>query len=126
MVHAWTPALTPARLGEIGLAAAENETAFTCHPALAAQWATTSVEEPRPPWGDTRPGQPGVRLRCYLHPHGPSAHPATSAAPDTETRPALLRSSPSPVEVRPGQRRLTHRTGTRRLGVRPVQLVPDT
>jgi hypothetical protein len=45
----------------VDVAAADDETAFTFHTALAAQWATTSVER------TTREaGQPGVRLRCYL------------------------------------------------------------
>ncbi|MDA5147597.1 DUF6207 family protein [Streptomyces sp. AD681] len=45
----------------VDVAAADDETAFAFHTALAARWATTSVER------TTRdPGQPGVRLRCYL------------------------------------------------------------
>ncbi|WP_226487564.1 DUF6207 family protein [Streptomyces parvulus] len=45
----------------LDIAAADDETAFTFHTALATRWATTSVER------TTRdPGQPGVRLRCYL------------------------------------------------------------
>ncbi|CAM5514301.1 putative protein OS=Streptomyces tendae OX=1932 GN=GUR47_38235 PE=4 SV=1 [Streptomyces tendae] len=45
----------------IDIAAADDETAFTFHTALAARWATTSVERTTP-----APGRPGVRLRCYL------------------------------------------------------------
>ncbi|MGW0191515.1 DUF6207 family protein, partial [Streptomyces sp. NPDC003362] len=41
--------------------AADDETAFAFHAALAARWATTSVERTS---GDA--GQPGVRLRCCL------------------------------------------------------------
>ncbi|MFE0418380.1 DUF6207 family protein [Streptomyces tendae] len=56
----------------IDIAAADDETAFTFHTALAARWATTSVER------TTRdPGQPGVRLRCFLdlrQPLGPPGH----------------------------------------------------
>ncbi|MGW1291104.1 DUF6207 family protein [Streptomyces sp. NPDC002586] len=45
----------------IDIAAADDQTAFAFHTALAATWATTAVER------TTRyPGQPGVRLRCYL------------------------------------------------------------
>ncbi|WP_239106211.1 DUF6207 family protein [Streptomyces rubrogriseus] len=45
----------------VDVAAADDETAFAFHTALAARWAATSVER------TTRdPGQPGVRLRCYL------------------------------------------------------------
>ncbi|MER7682653.1 DUF6207 family protein [Streptomyces sp. NPDC096934] len=45
----------------IGVAAADDRTAFAFQTAPAAMWAATSVEH------TTRdPGQPGVRLRCYL------------------------------------------------------------
>ncbi|MBQ0890869.1 hypothetical protein KBZ94_39145 [Streptomyces sp. RM72] len=45
----------------VDVAAADDETAFAFHTALAARWAATSVER------TTRDaGQPGVRLRCYL------------------------------------------------------------
>lgn len=45
----------------VDVAAADDETAFAFHTALASCWAATSVER------TTRdPGQPGVRLRCYL------------------------------------------------------------
>ncbi|WP_174855232.1 DUF6207 family protein [Streptomyces rubrogriseus] len=45
----------------VDVAATDDETAFAFHTALAARWATTSVER------TTRDaGQPGVRLRCYL------------------------------------------------------------
>ncbi|CAM5367919.1 putative protein OS=Streptomyces tendae OX=1932 GN=GUR47_38235 PE=4 SV=1 [Streptomyces tendae] len=55
----------------VDIAAADDETAFTFHTALAARWATTSVER------TTRdPGQPGVRLRCYLDLRQPSARTA--------------------------------------------------
>ncbi|MEU7213882.1 DUF6207 family protein [Streptomyces sp. NPDC044989] len=44
--------------------------------ALAARWATTSVER------TTRdPGQPGVRLRCYLDLRQPLARPGETAGP---------------------------------------------
>ncbi|MFH8533218.1 DUF6207 family protein [Streptomyces tendae] len=43
----------------LDVAAADDETAFAFHAALAARWATTSVER------TTRDaGQAGVRLRC--------------------------------------------------------------
>ncbi|MGW7280205.1 DUF6207 family protein [Streptomyces sp. NPDC054844] len=57
----------------VDVAAADDETAFTFHTALAARWATTSVE--RTTW---EAGQPGVRLRCYLdlrQPLNPPDHP---------------------------------------------------
>ncbi|MFF9863260.1 DUF6207 family protein [Streptomyces tendae] len=45
----------------VDIAAADDETAFAFHTALAARWAATSVER------TTRDAaQPGVRLRCYL------------------------------------------------------------
>ncbi|MEU6449783.1 MULTISPECIES: DUF6207 family protein [unclassified Streptomyces] len=45
----------------VDVAAVDDETAFAFHTALATRWATTFVER------TTRdPGQPGVRLRCYL------------------------------------------------------------
>lgn len=45
----------------IDVAAADDATAFAIQEALAAQWATATAEH------TTRdPGQPGVRLRCYL------------------------------------------------------------
>ncbi|MEU7406733.1 DUF6207 family protein [Streptomyces sp. NPDC044948] len=45
----------------VDVAAADDETAFALHAALAARWATTAVER------TTRDaGMPGVRLRCYL------------------------------------------------------------
>ncbi|MFE5143813.1 DUF6207 family protein [Streptomyces fagopyri] len=45
----------------VDVAAADDQTAFAFQKALATMWAATSVER------TTRdPGQPGVRLRCYL------------------------------------------------------------
>ncbi|MFF8731655.1 DUF6207 family protein [Streptomyces sp. NPDC015171] len=45
----------------VDITAADDQTAFAVHTALAALWATTSVER------TTRDhGQPCVRLRCYL------------------------------------------------------------
>nr|BFD88594.1 DUF6207 family protein [Streptomyces sp. Xyl84] len=45
----------------VDVAAADDQTAFAFQSALASMWATTLVER------TTRdPGQPGVRLRCYL------------------------------------------------------------
>ncbi|MET9987710.1 DUF6207 family protein [Streptomyces rochei] len=64
-------------LAVVDVAAADDETAFAFHAALAARWATTSVER------TTRdPGQPGVRLRCYLdlrQPMSPSGAPSAMA-----------------------------------------------
>ncbi|MFD5858793.1 DUF6207 family protein [Streptomyces chartreusis] len=43
------------------VAAADDETAFALQEALAARWATATADR------TTRsPGEPGVRLRCYL------------------------------------------------------------
>ncbi|WP_446044696.1 DUF6207 family protein [Streptomyces olivaceus] len=59
-------AITDVHVSEPGLvvvdiAAADDETVRALHTALATQWATTGVAR------TTRdPGQPGVRLRCYL------------------------------------------------------------
>ncbi|MFC5200365.1 MULTISPECIES: DUF6207 family protein [Streptomyces] len=45
----------------VDVAAADDQTAFAFQAALTGMWAATSVER------TTRdPGQPGVRLRCYL------------------------------------------------------------
>ncbi|MEU9647168.1 DUF6207 family protein [Streptomyces sp. NPDC048188] len=54
----------------VDIAAADDETAFTFHTALAARWATTSVERT-----SRDPGQPGVRLRCYLDLRQPLSPP---------------------------------------------------
>ncbi|MES9524139.1 DUF6207 family protein [Streptomyces capoamus] len=45
----------------VDIAAADDQTAFAFHEALALVWATTAVERT-----NRDPGQPGVRLRCYL------------------------------------------------------------
>ncbi|MFJ3365725.1 DUF6207 family protein [Streptomyces anthocyanicus] len=59
----------------VDVAAADDETAFAFHTALAARWATTSVER------TTRdPGQPGVRLRCYLDLRQPLDAPGQAQA----------------------------------------------
>ncbi|MEU8950796.1 DUF6207 family protein [Streptomyces sp. NPDC048489] len=45
----------------VDVAAADDQTAFAFQATLSSMWAATSVER------STRdPGQPGVRLRCYL------------------------------------------------------------
>jgi hypothetical protein len=45
----------------VDVAAADAATAFALQAALAEQWATATADRV------TRdPGQPGVRLRCYL------------------------------------------------------------
>lgn len=45
----------------VEVAAAEDETAFALQEALATRWATATADR------TTRsPGEPGVRLRCYL------------------------------------------------------------
>ncbi|MER7680281.1 DUF6207 family protein [Streptomyces sp. NPDC096934] len=45
----------------VDVAAADDQTAFAFQTTLSSMWAATSVER------TTRdPGQPGVRLRCYL------------------------------------------------------------
>ncbi|RIH60575.1 hypothetical protein D3C59_17910 [Streptomyces sp. SHP22-7] len=57
----------------VDIAAADDETAFAFHTELATRWATTSVERTT-----HEPGQPGVRLRCYLdmrQPFNPPGHP---------------------------------------------------
>ncbi|MGQ4423213.1 DUF6207 family protein [Streptomyces violaceoruber] len=60
----------------VDLAAADDETAFAFHTALAARWATTSVER------TTRDaGQPGVRLRCYLDLRQPVNPPGQGQLP---------------------------------------------
>ncbi|WP_329557433.1 DUF6207 family protein [Streptomyces sp. NBC_00696] len=48
-------------LAVVDVTAADAATAFALQEALAAQWATATADRV------TRdPGQPGVRLRCYL------------------------------------------------------------
>ncbi|MEU9356241.1 DUF6207 family protein [Streptomyces griseoloalbus] len=45
----------------VDIAAADDETALAFQAALAARWATATADQ------TTRdPGEPGVRLRCYL------------------------------------------------------------
>ncbi|GHE24044.1 DUF6207 family protein [Streptomyces capillispiralis] len=45
----------------VDIAAADDETALAFQTALAARWATATTDH------TTRdPGEPGVRLRCYL------------------------------------------------------------
>lgn len=47
--------------GLVDVAAADDRTAFAFQQALAFRWATATADR------TTRdPGQPGVRLRCYL------------------------------------------------------------
>ncbi|MER6442200.1 DUF6207 family protein [Streptomyces sp. NPDC001185] len=45
----------------VDVAAADDRTAFAFQAALSSMWAATSVERTI-----RDPGQPGVRLRCYL------------------------------------------------------------
>ncbi|MEU6772392.1 DUF6207 family protein [Streptomyces sp. NPDC046759] len=45
----------------VDITAADDQTAFAFHAALAAMWATTALERTI-----RIPGQSGVRLRCYL------------------------------------------------------------
>jgi uncharacterized protein DUF6207 len=45
----------------VDISAADDQTAFAFHAALAAIWAITTVERT-----SRTPGHPGVRLRCYL------------------------------------------------------------
>ncbi|MEU7428620.1 DUF6207 family protein [Streptomyces sp. NPDC040750] len=45
----------------VDIAAADDQTAFAFHAALASMWASTAIERTT-----HDPGQPGVRLRCYL------------------------------------------------------------
>ncbi|MET9127114.1 DUF6207 family protein [Streptomyces sp. NPDC004528] len=45
----------------VDVAAADDQTAFAFQEVLAAMWAATSVERTV-----RDPGQPSVRLRCYL------------------------------------------------------------
>ncbi|WP_330351962.1 DUF6207 family protein [Streptomyces chartreusis] len=48
-------------LAVVEIAAADDETTFAFQEALAARWATATADR------TTRsPGEPGVRLRCYL------------------------------------------------------------
>ncbi|MGW2768746.1 DUF6207 family protein [Streptomyces sp. NPDC001275] len=45
----------------VEIAACDDQTAFTVQELLATRWATATADH------TTRdPGQPGVRLRCYL------------------------------------------------------------
>ncbi|MFJ9675275.1 DUF6207 family protein [Streptomyces sp. NPDC101221] len=74
-------AINETHLSEPGLivldvAAADDETAFAFHAALAARRATTSVER------TTRDAsQAGVRLRCYLDLRQPLAGSGEPAGP---------------------------------------------
>jgi hypothetical protein len=60
----------------VDVAAADDETAVAFHAALAARWATTSVER------TTRDaGQAGARLRCYLDLRQPLNPPSSRGGP---------------------------------------------
>ncbi|RPF30347.1 hypothetical protein EDD92_0102 [Streptomyces sp. TLI_185] len=48
-------------LAVVEVAAADAATALALQTALAAQWATATADQVT-----HDPGQPGVRLRCYL------------------------------------------------------------
>lgn len=48
-------------LAVVDVTAADAATAFALQEALAAQWATATADRVM-----RDPGQPGVRLRCYL------------------------------------------------------------
>ncbi|WP_457465040.1 DUF6207 family protein [Streptomyces sp. TE5632] len=48
-------------LAVVDVAAADDATAFAVQEALAAMWATATAERTV-----REPGEPGVRLRCYL------------------------------------------------------------
>ncbi|MDQ1013471.1 DUF6207 family protein [Streptomyces afghaniensis] len=53
--------LSESGLAVVEVAAADEQTAFAVQELLAGRWATASAD------GTTRePGEPGVRLRCYL------------------------------------------------------------
>lgn len=61
----------------VDVAAADDHTAFAFQQALAARWATATADR------TTRdPGQPGVRLRCYVVLRQDSAPGARPAAGD--------------------------------------------
>ncbi|MER5698020.1 DUF6207 family protein [Streptomyces mirabilis] len=50
-------------LAVVEVAAADDQTAFALQEVLATRWATATAD------CTTRvPGEPGVRLRCYLDP----------------------------------------------------------
>ncbi|MGW5785863.1 DUF6207 family protein [Streptomyces sp. NPDC003757] len=59
-----------------GRFAADVETAFTLHPALATRWATGSMERTA-----RAPGQPGVRLPCYPDLRQPLVPPTHLTSP---------------------------------------------
>ncbi|GED90643.1 DUF6207 family protein [Streptomyces sp. 6-11-2] len=48
-------------LAVVEIAACDDQTAFAVQELLAARWATATADRTTPD-----PGQPGVRLRCYL------------------------------------------------------------
>ncbi|MFJ8469582.1 DUF6207 family protein [Streptomyces swartbergensis] len=57
----WSSRLSEAGLAVVDVAATDDQTAFAIQQLLAGRWATASAD------GTTRvPGEPGVRLRCYL------------------------------------------------------------
>ncbi|WP_324616657.1 DUF6207 family protein [Streptomyces sp. NRRL F-5065] len=88
----------------VDIAAADDETAFAFHTELATRWATTSVERTT-----HEPGQPGVRLRCYLDSVSLSTRPATPMP--------LGRPPPGPFprsRSRPGRPRCHHKSRRRR------------
>ncbi|WND39952.1 DUF6207 family protein [Streptomyces sp. BB1-1-1] len=70
-VHVFEPGLVV-----VDIAAADDDTAFTFHTALAAGWATTSGERTT-----HDPGQPGVWLRGYLNLRQPLSPPDSFHGP---------------------------------------------
>ncbi|MEU0684055.1 DUF6207 family protein [Streptomyces albogriseolus] len=48
-------------LAEVEVAAADDQTAFAIQELLATRWATALADRTV-----REPGEPGVRLRCYL------------------------------------------------------------
>ncbi|MGW3150957.1 DUF6207 family protein [Streptomyces sp. NPDC001177] len=64
----------------VDVAAADDATALELQQALADRWAAVTAE------GTTRqPGQPGVRLRCYLDLRRPLDSPGPGRSAGAET-----------------------------------------
>lgn len=58
----------------VDLAAADDDTAFAMQNAIARRWATAPAEHVT-----RQPGEPGVRLRCYVDLRQELAAPRSSA-----------------------------------------------
>ncbi|WP_432101304.1 DUF6207 family protein [Streptomyces sp. WAC 04229] len=65
-------------LAVVEVAAADDETAFGVQELLATRWAIAPADRTT-----HEPGEPGVRLRCFLDLRQPSGHEADDRVPSS-------------------------------------------